>query len=296
MTFEDAFCFRETQRSHTAIFNFASAYLHDLAKDGTQCVAIDPFLRLRQYPLFCAASKIYGGMTMSEKQELWDLSIKHTELMGHVLAGGRYRYKCMRFICTRVSGKAQLFHERWFTFNRMMYEARKSSGLERPLINALWECASQDLFTHREVLHTLTEVLFANLDVTSHALSWLIVLLAENPGIQTQIRNENRSVVHDSSLLSAHVLRKDTLLGMAFLETLRLKPFTAFSIPEAAVEDKFFNQYRVPKNTSIIIDTAAINISNPFWGEDRECFLPDRFRNIEKSEVSMRSRRSKTRS
>ncbi|KAL1599502.1 hypothetical protein SLS60_007305 [Paraconiothyrium brasiliense] len=294
--FEDTFCFRETESSYAAVFKFASEYLKDLAKDGVECVTIDPFQQLKRYPLFCAASKIYGDMTVAEKQTLWDLGVNHTELMRYVLAGGRYRYKSMRFTATGVTRQIQRFSERWMNFNRTMYETRASSRSEQPLIVSIWEGASQGRFTHREVLHTLTEVLFANLDVTSHALSWLIVLLAESPGVQSEVRSESRSVVDESALLGAHALRKDTLLGMALLESLRLKPFTAFSIPEASGEDKFFNKYRVPKNTSVIIDTAAINIKNPFWGEDRECFLPGRFRKIEKSEVSVGSGCEKTRS
>lgn len=78
-----------------------------------------------------------------------------------------------------------------------------------------------------------------------------------------------------------------------------------FTIPECSPEDKVFSdRFYVPQNvrqqtdrkygknlplkplqTSVIIDTLHINVYNPFWGDDRFSFKPERFQSISQPTV-----------
>lgn len=67
-------------------------------------------------------------------------------------------------------------------------------------------------------------MLFANLDVSTHVLSWLIIFLAEDIDIQQQVRAE---ISANPGSLAELCGRKDTLLQFCFLESARLRPFTS---------------------------------------------------------------------
>jgi gliotoxin/aspirochlorine/mycotoxins biosynthesis cytochrome P450 monooxygenase len=74
---------------------------------------------------------------------------------------------------------------------------------------------------HIKVLHTIDESLFANLDVTTHVLTWSIVLLADHTDVQNMLRIEVNANKHD---VEAYINRNDTLLHYALLESLRVRP------------------------------------------------------------------------
>lgn len=94
-------------------------------------------------------------------------------------------------------------------------------------------------------MHTLSEILFANLDVSTQALSWLVIFLAGDKSIQRELREEiqrNLGAVDDLSN------RRDSLLRYCFLETLRLRPFTG-NIPIPTVFVKSPSSGRMERMT-----------------------------------------------
>jgi gliotoxin/aspirochlorine/mycotoxins biosynthesis cytochrome P450 monooxygenase len=76
------------------------------------------------------------------------------------------------------------------------------------------------------VLHTLSEILFANLDVSTGVFSWLLYFLATNGSVQNQLREE---IMHAREDLEAYCRRKDSLLSYCIMENFRLRPFTGIS-------------------------------------------------------------------
>lgn len=69
----------------------------------------------------------------------------------------------------------------------------------------------------------MSEMLFANLDVSTNVLSWLIIFIAEDTIIQRDLRQEIRA---NSSLVDTVCKSKNSLLHLCFLESIRLRPFT----------------------------------------------------------------------
>ena len=72
-----------------------------------------------------------------------------------------------------------------------------------------------------QALHTLSEILFANLDVATGTLSWLVIFLALDEPVQKQLREELAGRRAEELCT-----KKDNLLAYCFMETLRLRPFT----------------------------------------------------------------------
>lgn len=79
----------------------------------------------------------------------------------------------------------------------------------------------------------MSEILFANLDVSTHVLGWLIIFVAQNTKIQEGLRKE---IISQSGNMTEFLLKKDSLLHLCFLESLRLRPFTGIiSSPNTTV-------------------------------------------------------------
>ena len=61
------------------------------------------------------------------------------------------------------------------------------------------------------------------------------------------------------------------------LESARLRPVVAFSVPQSAPTNRVVDDYLIPAGTDYIIDAYALNVKNDFWGDDKESFRPERF-------------------
>lgn len=64
-------------------------------------------------------------------------------------------------------------------------------------------------------------MLFANLDVTTHVLTWIITLLADNATVQSKLRDEIRANLNN---VDDYVNKKDSYLHNCFFESLRVRP------------------------------------------------------------------------
>lgn len=236
---------------------------------------------------YCTAERIYGLMTTHERNELWALGEQRFPLLRFALAGPAYRFSILSSLCKQARTELATFQTKWFAFNKKMYESRRTHASPGQFIVPLWESMQMNSIGKNELLQTLDEMLFANLDVASHVLTWMNIHVAENPRIQKELREE---ALDGQRNLNQYLQQKTTLLGQSFLESMRLRPFTAFSIPESASETKIFsNNIRVPAGTSVVVDTLAINVDNPFWGDDSHEFRPERFKGIDPIDVSVES-------
>jgi gliotoxin/aspirochlorine/mycotoxins biosynthesis cytochrome P450 monooxygenase len=57
----------------------------------------------------------------------------------------------------------------------------------------------QGTISEEELIHTLDEMLFTNLDVTMGGISWNLVFLAANPGVQSRLRQEVKKAKAETS-------------------------------------------------------------------------------------------------
>ncbi|KAJ8603585.1 hypothetical protein MRB53_042128 [Persea americana] len=121
----------------------------------------------------------------------------------------------------------------------------------------------------------------AGSETTSSALSWAMYLLAQNPSIQEQLRNEIRSGLPSPSsgetITSAQV-DSLPLLSAVCSEVLRLYPSVPVTI-RFTVKETQLGQHLLPKYSIILLTPWAINRSKHFWGSTAETFDPSRWIN-----------------
>jgi cytochrome P450 len=132
--------------------------------------------------------------------------------------------------------------------------------------------------------------MFANLDVTTGALSWLLVNLASHPASQSHLYNElltalGNAEAMDTEALDTYINASGTYLSFCVSESARVRPIAAFSVPQAAPTTRVVGGYRIPAGTSITVDSYALNIRNPFWGKDGASFRPERWAELKPSET-----------
>ncbi|KAF3388836.1 Cytochrome P450 monooxygenase roqR, partial [Penicillium rolfsii] len=251
----------------------AAEYVKQMQQTPTGVVQLCAADAISRFPFMATAEYLYGPLTDSEKEELWSLGQRSLALMGRVLAGGVFRYEATRWLKPQVYKQLTDFENDWTRFNEYIVQTRGSSGPSSPVMIQVWEAAvNKGKDSKKQTVQTLSEMLFANLDVSNHTLSWLIIFLARHPDIQNELRQEIRD---NKDCLVELCGRKDSLLHLCLLESIRLRPFT-----ESSTQTKILGDYIVPPNTSIVVDTLSINYNPEFWGDDCDEFNPRRLEKL----------------
>ncbi|KAK4176247.1 cytochrome P450 [Triangularia setosa] len=262
------------EKMHT-ISNQAHEYVSNLDPQRRSTFNLRTAKAVSRFPFFSTATSIYGPLSDQEKEALWSIAQQSLAIMGkYVLSGGIYRSaRLSRWLSPAAMRDLDAFQRSWEEFNIEMFRTRREKNAV-PIVG-LWQHVEEGLVTKDEALHTLSEIIFANLDVATGTLSWLVIFLALDENVQKQLREEFSNGRAEDLCTS-----KNNLLTHCFLETLRLRPFTAFSIPESSPNEKALGGFHVPANTSVVVSALCVNYNKAFWGHGTEEFRPSRFQSV----------------
>lgn len=249
--------------------------------DGKKRVCFDIINGFRKFPLYLTASVLYGAMTDTEKADLWALAEKRLALWPYAVIGGPYRFSWGHWIDRTGFDLLKDFSTEWRRYNERLVLARRARGFKTPL-TSFWDSYEAGEVTLENVMHSLDEILMTNLDVTAHAITWVITLIAEHKQAQQELRDE---VDAHWNRLHEYLSQSDTLLHRVFMETLRLQPPAIFNIGESSPSVQTFDGIQVKPKTMVLVDVFAINVRNPFWGSDSEEFRPSRFQNMKPTDL-----------
>ncbi len=131
-----------------------------------------------------------------------------------------------------------------------------------------------DRLTKKEVRDQLMTLFLAGHETTSHALSWTLYLLSQNPGVREQVIAEVRGVL-GTRLPSIEDLPKLPLVEQVFKEALRLYP-PAYILARRASADVEIGGYRLPAGAEAIA-WIYFTHRDERWFEDPHAFKPERF-------------------
>jgi len=239
---------------------------------------INPVEDLRMLPFWVVASHIYGPLDLHLRMELEALIPLRESLFSRVIQGGVTRFSWSRLLPTKTNSDLKEFRRRWRKWNDAVASKAQGSRPEAPIVG-MFLAVREGQVSSEGLYQTLDEMLFANLDVTMGAISWNLMFLAANPDTQEQIRDEIRGIraAEDVKLWNEYLANPSTLLASSILESARLKPLAAFTVPQAATIEHELDGYRIPPRTNYIIDAYAINQRNEYWGEDTKIYRPQRF-------------------
>ncbi|KAI1176317.1 putative cytochrome P450 monooxygenase [Nemania sp. FL0916] len=236
---------------------------------------LDPAQDLRLLPFWVVAEIFYGKLSPEMRSELRDLVPLREELFKTVIRGGISRFSFSRYLPTETNRVLRQFQSQWRSFNDRAYLSAVGSGVDAPIVY-MYGLIQDGVMTVDQVLQTIDESLYANLDVTTGGISWNLVFLAANSVYQDRLRSEHQ-VRSNSEDLKQYILDSSTLLAACITESSRLKPLAAFSVPQAAPTARVVDGFLIPAGTDFIVDSLSLNIRNEFWGPDSTQYRPERF-------------------
>ncbi|RAH39744.1 putative monooxygenase [Aspergillus brunneoviolaceus CBS 621.78] len=210
---------------------------------------------------------------------LLELNDQHDAIMMDMLVSKHPDSKLYNLLPSAPRKRLQEFHSRWQEFNRLIVENARVGGWACP-VETIYRGVEPDKdFTEDAFLATLTEILFANVNISAEVFRTIFTNLATSPRIQTSLRQEIREWKAKPDFdLSKYLAKQDTLLNRVLMESMRISPAFWFSMPETTAEPKKISGYNIPAGTPVVIDTRRLNNGAATWGltgVDR--FDPDRF-------------------
>ncbi|ORY13909.1 cytochrome P450 [Clohesyomyces aquaticus] len=239
-----------------------------------------PNSKFRAIPFLCTAAHIYGKLTEDEIRILMELCALKRRIFGNILKGGVYCFPIAQWVRPAEVKELRLFTSDWLDFNKKAVESRKESR-DAPIVR-IWERARKEENGIKETLQTLDEMLFANLDVSAHALIALLLFLAHSPESQDILHLEVNAAEGN---IDKYCNSKETFLQNCLWEAMRLKPVSVFSMPEKSSSQTRLCSTIIPADTWVVVDALSINCNPAFWGDDCESFNPNRFQRISKADL-----------
>ncbi|KAF5568911.1 cytochrome P450 monooxygenase monooxygenase [Fusarium phyllophilum] len=220
---------------------------------------IDPAADLKMLPFWIIADVLYGSLSKEMENTLAKLAPLREGIFRKVMQGdGLSRFNWSRFLPTKTNKSFESFKEQRNGFNKDALARAVYVGSCPPVVD-LYNAVASGTISQDHLLHTLDEILFANLSVTLGAISWNLVFLAANPEHQCYILDETQPPTYP-----------------CISESSRLRPLAAFSVPQAIPTDRVINGYLFPAGTNFIVDAYALNQRNQFWGKHGLEYRPER--------------------
>jgi len=150
--------------------------------------------------------------------------------------------------------------------------ATTSSDLLSALMNARDEAG--EALSARELRDQLLTLYLAGHETTSHALTWTLYLLTQNPAASAKLHAELEGV------LAGRLPTYEDLAALPYTEqvikeALRLYP-PVFLLPRHACEDTVVGPYRIAKGSEVVIWSYHTHRDPRFYPEPEQ-FRPERF-------------------
>ncbi|KAJ5563145.1 cytochrome P450 [Penicillium sp. DV-2018c] len=255
---------------------------NDLQKESDVAEAwhLKPAEDLKLLPFWIISDLLYGSLPPDMAQELLQITDLRTDVFQYAFKGGLSLFSFTKIFSPTIRAKLRVFYERWSEFNRQAYErAKASSQGSACAIVPLYAAVESGQLTPTELMHTLDEALFANIDVTIGSFSWIPSFLAEDTASQEELRREIWEVRSDNSegAWERYIASNSTMLASCINESARLRPVTNYTYAQSIPTERDVGGFRIPKGTYMVVDTNALNIRDESWGPDKTSFRPRRF-------------------
>ncbi|MCJ1380198.1 hypothetical protein MMC17_003301 [Xylographa soralifera] len=241
---------------------------------------LDPVIDLKMLPFWVVSDILYGTLSPTMEQQLVHIAPRREELFRYAIRGGITRFRFSQYLPLAAMTELAWFKTSWTSFNKDACLHAMTLGAMVP-IRKMYEAVDLGTISEPQLLHTLDEMLFANLDVTMGGISWNLVFLAANPSVQERLRREifeqKSGSCKNGRMFRDYLLSSSSYLAACILESSRLKPLAAFSVPQSAPTERVIDGFRIPAGTNFIVDSHALNNTNSFWQPDSSAYRPERF-------------------
>jgi cytochrome P450 len=156
-------------------------------------------------------------------------------------------------------------------------ERRKSGEDTGDLLSMLLLAQDEDdggQMNDEQIRDECLTLFLAGHETTANALTFTWYLLSQNPEIEAKFHAEIDQVLENRTP-TPEDYPKLKFTEAVLAESMRLFP-PAWAIGRLAIEEHEVNNYKIPKNSLILLSPAIAHRDERFW-EDAETFKPERF-------------------
>ncbi|PYI09959.1 cytochrome P450 [Aspergillus sclerotiicarbonarius CBS 121057] len=249
---------------------------------------VDLTKSMKFLPFKLVALQMYGeAFTEELYDELLDINNLHVQILHDVIGNKKLASKLGNWLPSAAKNRMDLYLNRWRSFNLDIIQRARDNNLSCPVERIYRGVDHNREMKQTEFLHTLDEILFANVDVSSAVLNTMFSQLAATPAFQAALRTEIlqwKKDTPDDKNMTRYISKQDTLLNFAIMESMRLTPAFWFSLPECTAAAKMIGGYSIPPNMPVVIDARRLNTESATWGDDGRVFRPERFSTISQTQ------------
>jgi cytochrome P450 len=128
------------------------------------------------------------------------------------------------------------------------------------LVRLLMETVDEETGTRlstRQVIDEVKTFIAAGHETTAHGLTWMFLLLAENPEVRARVYGEVDAVLQGRRPTADDVERLP-LLQAAFLEAMRIYP-PVWAVPRVAAQEDQIGEFRIKRGSRIMISIWSMH-------------------------------------
>lgn len=131
------------------------------------------------------------------------------------------------------------------------------------------------------------QVLLAGSDTNGSTLTWLVLLMANNPDAQQKVQAEIDRESDPATPISYADRNKYTYLQNVIRETFRYRTVAPLMVPHANQQPLEVGKYVIPANSSILPLVWSWNLDPEVWGADAKVFRPERWESATEEQLSV---------
>ncbi|KAJ3174876.1 hypothetical protein HDU87_006668 [Geranomyces variabilis] len=257
---------------------------HAGAKHNGNAFEMDALTVAERTPVKVVARALFDPvLTKEDFETLIKMNEVHEKLVETAFLGHLPSYSWYRWLPTKANRMMDEYQEKWERLVLDMVARSRKENKPSP-ISEMYKSVEDGTMELIELLQTADEILYTNIDVTSTALAWGLIHLAQHPTAQAKARKEVFAAIEnpeygstENERIAHYVALSGTYLHNCMLEAMRLVPLLYYSLPEVTAEAKEIGGYA----TSVLIDAYTLNRNAPCWAPDGDSYRPERFESLQ---------------
>ncbi|XP_057748081.1 isoflavone 3'-hydroxylase-like [Arachis stenosperma] len=123
----------------------------------------------------------------------------------------------------------------------------------------------------------IQDMLIGGTDTTAVTMEWALAALLNHPGIFKKAMNELDTMVGSDRLIDESDIPNLPYLQNIIYETLRLYTPGPLLLPHVSSDECNIEGFTIPRGTIVLTSAWTIHRDPKIWGDDAECFNPERF-------------------
>ncbi|CAD5111503.1 DgyrCDS809 [Dimorphilus gyrociliatus] len=155
------------------------------------------------------------------------------------------------------------------------YDVNKDSTDKNGFHNALVR-DSGEILDKDEIFVIILDTIAGGFETSTVVLQMFFALIIKYPGVKEKVLEEIKTVIGFSKSPTYSDKARMPFTSATILEVLRWISHIPLLLPHKAVVDTNLMGYRIPRDTSIFVNVAAVHKNEKFWG-DPQNFRPERF-------------------